>query len=309
MKDVLTDSDLRLQFAGHETFPLRLLWLKKAFDAVAYHGASRRTFQEQSAIALFGVGKNMALAMRHWALATGILADEGGALVPTPLARLLLDDQMGLDPFLEDPSTLWLVHAALAGAPEQSTTFFFAFNTLNQSVFDREGLVEVIHDLAKSRGARATAETVKRDVEVFLRSYTPRSGDVSEDAAEPLLAELALIRESRLSGKFEFVRGPKPNLQDGVFALVLKRFWARWHPDAPTLSAEQASYGSGSPGRVFKLDEDSVMERLARIGDITSGAIIWTDTAGLRQVSLTRKLAAIDDHALITASYPYRRVA
>jgi len=309
MKDALTNSDLRLQFAGHETFPLRLLWLKKAFDAVAYHGADRRTFQEQSAIAQFGVGKNMALAMRHWALATGILADEGGMLVPTPLARLLLDDRTGLDPFLEDPSTLWLVHAALAGAPEQSTTFFFAFNTLNQTVFDREGLVEMIHDLAKSRCARATAETVKRDVEVFLRSYAPRSGDVSEDAAEPLLAELALIRESRLSGQFEFVRGPKPNIQDGVFALVLKRFWARWHPDAPTLSAEQASYGAGSPGRVFKLDEDSVMARLAKIGETTDGAIIWTDTAGLRQVSLTRNLATIDDQALITASYPYGRAA
>jgi hypothetical protein len=309
MRDVLTDSDLRLQFAGHETFPLRLLWLKKAFDAVAYHGADRKSFQEQSAIAQFGVGKNMAIAMRHWALATGMLTDEKGALVPTPLARLLLDEQAGLDPYLEDPSTLWLVHAALAGVPELSTTFFFAFNTLNQTVFDRDGLVEAIHDLAKMRGARATAETIKRDVEVFLRSYAPRSGDVGEDAAEPLLAELALIHESRLSGQFEFVRGPKPNLQDGVFAVVLKRFWARWHSDAPTLSAEQACYGAGSPGRVFKLDEDSVMARLAKIGETTSGAIIWIDTAGLRQVSLTQKLSTVSDRALIAASYPYRRAA
>lgn len=309
MKNVLTDPDLRLQFAGHETFPLRLLWLKKAFDAVAYHGADKRTFQEQSAIAKFGVGKNMALAIRHWAFATGMLTDEEGTLSPTRLARMLFDDQSGLDPYLEDPSTLWLVHAALAGAPEQSTTFFFVFNILNQAVFDREGLVEAIQELAKARGARATAETVKRDVEVFLRSYSPRLADVGEDAAEPLLAELALIRESRLSGQFEFARGPKPNLQDGVFALVLKRFWKRWHADAPTLSAEQAIYGAGSPGRVFKLDEDSVMARLANIGATTNGAIIWTDTAGLRQVTLTRKLETIDDTALIIASYPHRRSA
>ncbi len=123
-----------------------------------------------------------------------------------------------------------------------------------------------------------------------MRSYAPRLGDAGEDAAEPLLAELTLIRESRLAGQFEFVRGPKPNLHDGVFAAVLKRFWARWHADAPTLSVEQASYGPGSPGRVFKQDEDSVMARLAKIGEITSGAIVWNDTAGLRQVSLTRKI-------------------
>jgi len=235
MRDVLADSEARLHFAGHETFPLRLLWLKKAYDAVAKHGASRRTFQEQSAIAQFGVGKNMALAMRHWALATGVLEERDGQLAATPFGWQLLDDAEGLDPYLEDPSTLWLVHAALAGQPERATTFFYAFNVLNQAVFDREGLVEAVEDVAKARAARATRETIKRDVEVFLRSYAPRTGDATEDAAEPLLAELALIRESRLSGQFEFVRGPKPTLRDGIFAVVLRRFWMRWHASAPTL--------------------------------------------------------------------------
>ena len=50
--------DSKGQFAGHETFPLRLLWLKKAFDAVGDQ-ADARTFQEQEAIARFGVGRNM----------------------------------------------------------------------------------------------------------------------------------------------------------------------------------------------------------------------------------------------------------
>ncbi|WP_221035896.1 DUF4007 family protein [Pseudomonas savastanoi] len=27
----------RPQFSGHETFPLRQLWLRKAYDAVAYY--------------------------------------------------------------------------------------------------------------------------------------------------------------------------------------------------------------------------------------------------------------------------------
>ena len=307
MRDILAQNDLRLQFAGHETFPLRLLWLKKAFDAVAYHGADRRTFQEQTAIAQFGVGKNMALAMRHWAIASGMLEDESGLLIPSPLARFLLSEGIGVDPFLEDPNTLWLVHAALAGTPQHSSTFFFAFNAVNQAIFDRKTLVEMMHELAKMRAARATLETIKRDVEVFLRSYTTRSGDVGEDAAEPLLAELPIIRESRLAGQFEFVRGPKPSLHDGVFAAVLVRFWRNWHADSPTLSVEQASYGAGSPGRIFKLDEDSVLGRLVRIGDITDGAIIWTDTAGLRQVSLATKIDAVNELSLISTSFPRRR--
>ena len=35
---------------------------------------------------------------------------------------------------------------------------------------------------------------------------------------------------------------------------------------------------------MFKLDEDSVAERLFGLEELTKGALSWTDTAGLRQV-------------------------
>jgi hypothetical protein len=44
------------------------------------------------------------------------------------------------------------------------------------------------------------------------------------------------------------------------------------------------AYGEGSPGRVFKLDEDSVADRLMGLSDLTEGFLAWTDTAGLRQL-------------------------
>ncbi|CCF18088.1 conserved hypothetical protein [Pseudorhizobium banfieldiae] len=293
------DSDFRPQFVGHETFPLRLLWLKKAYDAVANENATRRTFQEQEAIAKFGVGKNMAISIRHWAIATGIVEDDKGQLRPTKIGRAILDDDGGYDPYLEDPATMWLVHFALAGTPELSTAFFYCFNILNQPVFDRETITSGLFEIATAKSARVTAETLKRDAEVLIRSYVAKK-DGAEDAVEPLLNELSLVREQRLANQYEFVRGPKQNLPDAVFALALRRFWRRWHTNAPTLSAEVASYGIGSPGRVFKLDEDSVLNRLSRIGEITNGAIIWTDTAGLRQVSLVTE---VNEDALLSASF------
>lgn len=51
-----------------------------------------------------------------------------------------------------------------------------------------------------------------------------------------------------------------------------------------SLSFETIAYGDGSPGRVFKLDEDSIAERLFALEELTEGSFIWTDTAGLRQV-------------------------
>lgn len=302
MFEHLFDPPIRAQFAGHETFPLRLLWLRKAYEAVK-DGAPRGTFQEQGAIARFGVGRNMVLAIRHWALAAGIIFEDAGTLWPTVTGRLLFDDQTGVDPYIEDPATAWLVHFAFAGSPDQTTTFFFAFNTVTQPTFDRSQLVRGLLDLASNRPSwRASSDTLKRDVEVFVRSYVSRDG--GEEAAEPLLAELCLVREAALvPGQLEFVRGAKPTLPDGLFAVALRRYWRRWHEKSPTLSIELASFGAGSPGRVFKLDQDAMYDRLSRIGETTGGALTWTDTAGLGQVVLHKEL---DEESLLRGAYKPR---
>ncbi|MCZ8546379.1 DUF4007 family protein [Mesorhizobium qingshengii] len=311
MLNDLHDPATAIRVSGHETFPLRLLWLKKAFDhASDPDGVDRRTFQEQNAIATFGVGKNMALSMRHWALATKILRDSPTHLHATDLGRLIFTDGTGLDPYLEHPSTLWLMHAHLVSEPRAATTFYYAFNLLNQIAFTRDDLVRAMAAIIEARAtARATAETLKRDVEVFVRSYAPRHSDAGEDAAEPLLVELGLLREQRSTGQLEFVRGQKPSLDNSIFALVLRQFWERQHSLSPTLSVEQVQYDPGSPGRVFKLDEDSLVARLMSIGDATGGKMVWTDTAGLRQVALAGRLEEIDEIDLVKAGYRGRRAA
>ncbi len=304
MKDVFTESDTRGAFAGHETFPLRLLWLKKAYDATE-DGAKSRTFQEPDAIGRFGVGKNMALSMRYWALATGVLEDTDGRLTPTPFGRLLLS-KSGHDPYLEETATIWALHAHLAGQPLPSTTTYFAFSGLNLPEFDAASLAAALEAVVAHKGWRATAGTLKRDVEVLLRGYVSRADAANEDAVEPLMAELGLIREARSGGYYEFVRGPKPSLPDGVFAYALARYWQRRHRAAPTLSVEQACYGPGSPGRIFKLGEDDVAERMSRVEASTDQAWRFTDTAGLRQV---QKIKEVDLMNLLSSSYRQRAPA
>lgn len=288
------------QFAGHETFPLRLLWLKKAYDAVK-DGAGLRTFQEPSAIAAFGVGRNMAQSMRYWALAAGMIEERDGQLWPTELGRLLLDDD-GLDPYLETSATVWLTHWGLASTPQMTTTTYFAFNIFQSLEFDPAVLAAELFALAEARAWRASAMTIKRDVEVLLRGYVRKTSGSLEDAAEPLLAELGLIREIR-SGHFEFVRGAKPSLPDAVFALALMDFWHSTAPSASSLSAEQVCYLPGSPGRVFKLDEDSVATKLMAMGSLTDGKLRWTDTAGLRQI---QKAADFDPLPRLIEAYGVR---
>ena len=97
------------QFSGHETFPLRQLWLRKAYDAVTQSDgpAPRAVFADEEAIVRFGVGKNMAMSIRFWATACGIIEDQGG-YVPTRLGQLLFGNGEALDEYCERPATTWV---------------------------------------------------------------------------------------------------------------------------------------------------------------------------------------------------------
>ena len=50
------------------------------------------------------------------------------------------------------------------------------------------------------------------------------------------------------------------------------------------MSFENVAYGRGSPGRVFLLDEDDIVDRLEQLESISDGTLAWSETAGLRQI-------------------------
>lgn len=278
------------QFSGHETFPLRYGWLKKAYDAVDEREGSadsKSVFTNDSAIARFGVGKNMVLSMRHWATSAGVIEDgaTSGTLVTKPLGKAIFGKK-GLDPYMEHPTSLWLTHWHLAGRPEK-TTWYWSFNNFPAITFEREVLIRGLEKVAKDcEWPRVSATTIRRDVECFLRTYVaklPVGGASPEDSLESPLAELGLIKAVGKRDGFRFVRGPKSSLRQGVFLYALIDFWQRYST-AQTLSFEAIAHEPGSPGRVFILDENDVADRLLALEDFTRGVFRWSETAGLKQV-------------------------
>src|SRR5688572_23715258 len=100
MRGPITADGFKGQFSGHETFPLRHLWLRKAYDAVE-RGAPRTMFSGPEAIVTFGVGKNMAIAIRYWALACAIIEERDAVIQPTELGRRLFGGDQAWDPYME----------------------------------------------------------------------------------------------------------------------------------------------------------------------------------------------------------------
>ncbi|MDA7417063.1 DUF4007 family protein [Xenophilus arseniciresistens] len=284
-----------VHFSGHETFPLRQMWLKKVFQESLGGGLIRKsTFSDEDAIANFGVGKNMVASIRHWALACGVMYEADGDFRVGSLASEILRDG-GFDPYAESPSTAWLAHWQLAGRCFRSTTWYWLFNHVTAPDFTRKELEEPLARYARELDPkhRLSASTISRDLETCLRSYAPRAaGGSPEDFAEPLLGELGLLQEVH-KGQYAFRRGPKASLHDGIFSYALVDFWNRTAAGQSSLAFEAVAYADGSPGRVFKLDEESVAQRLIALSDSTGRKLEWTDSAGLRQVH--RKHLTKDD--------------
>ena len=297
---------VRLQLAGHETFPLRYGWLKKAYDAVkeasevnAEHPVN--VFADEAAIARFGVGRNMVLSMRHWAISTGVLKLEDGNTSRTPKVALgeLGDFLFGAnhDAHLEHPASLWMVHWKLASTPGRAGAWHWAFNEFNEPTFDRDLMAkrlsrrcQQLHEAGRMDRV-ASEVSLKRDVECLVRTYhaaVATGRRAPEDSIESPLAELGLIQRASLGDYFRFRRGAKPSLPDEVFLFALVDFWRTQYPGRKSFSVDFLTFERGSPGQVFLMDEDSVAERLSRLEALTDAALTWDESSGMRQIYAPR---------------------
>ncbi len=289
-------------FSGHETFPFRYPWLKKGFDAVREDG---EVFLRDDAVTTLEVGKNMVRSIRHWCLAAGVVEEnpERSGLRPTDFGTLLFDDG-GLDPYLEDPATLWLLHWQIASNRARATTWFWTFSHFHEPEFTREALTSALFRWTQTLSGKLVAESsVRRDVEVFLRTYVrsrQSRGDVTEDSLDCPLVELSLVVQPGDGQTYQFRRGAQRSLPDGILLFAVLAFWEAFAPSTETLAVHDIARQPGSPGRLFKIEESALVERLEGIEQQTRGALSYAETAGLRQLYRRERL---DANELLAEAY------
>lgn len=280
----------RYSFTGHESFPLRFAWLPKGVREATFNPD---LFTREEAPTVLGVGKNMVASIRHWCLATAImnLRDGKSGLVKVSDLGQALFAQDGWDPFLEDIGTLWLLHWNLVRRVERASTWHLAFTRWTAPAFTRDQLVSWLLEYVRtSPTTRATPASLRRDVDVFVRSYTPThpTRDLSlEDTFDCPLIELGLIREvePRL---FAFTHGSRPSLPAEIFVFALLDHWQSRYAGQRSLSFESIHAGPGSLGGAFKLSETALAERLETLPTWTG--LSYDETAGTRMVLRTEPI-------------------
>ncbi|OQA23056.1 MAG: hypothetical protein BWY63_00472 [Chloroflexi bacterium ADurb.Bin360] len=296
------------RFSGHQSFPVRNTWLTKGVIACEENA---NVFKQDDALVRFGVGKNMVDSIKYWTLATRVLEiNPGNAstydLRLSDIGRCIFIKNGGWDRYLEDAGTIWLLHYLLVTNPDWATTAYYAFNELTGLEFTRDSLEKVLMGIATQiPSARASVNTIHRDVGVFIQMYagSSRTSQSSvEDYLDCPLTDLGLIYEEPAKKTYAFSRGPKDNLPDEVIFYAIWEY-ARRKGQQRSFTFDELAYQPFSPGRIFKLDELALAERLEHIEQLTSGAWQWTETAGYRQLVA---IAEVDALELLNRYYAQR---
>ncbi len=273
-------------FARHETFHPRFGWLKKGFDKASDDNS---IFSKESAPTTLGVGKNMVKAIKYWCITFKVVHESkvNGKFIhkPTEFAENLLGEN-GWDPFLENPSSLWLLHWNLFKMPCYSPAWFFTFNELNKIDFSADDLLYSLKEYRdrKFPSKRILDSSLNKDVNCLLRMYVEKAGrqNLKEESLDCPFTDLGIINAYTDSKKFTFNFGDKPSLPPEIIVSACLEFSSTFKDDARTISISRLLYDAGSPGQVFKLTESSLSSAIETIS-VKAKDINLTDTAGMVQ--------------------------
>ena len=92
-------------------------------------------------------------------------------------------------------------------------------------------------------------------------------------------------------------------LGEGISLVHAADYWQREHQEARTLSFDTIMHAPGSPGRVFALDDESLSDYLMALDTATEGALVWSETAGMRQLICNVEPHALDVEAYLGLAY------
>jgi len=272
-------------FSGHDSFQCRQLWLKKGYDYVL----KGKNFNDEDAVVILGVGKNMVSSIRFWLKAFNIIDNKD---IPTEFGKRLFDDENGYDPFLEDEASLWLLHYQLV-KNSFASIYSIIFNEFRKEklFFNKETFVNYVKRIGKSNpDLNFNENTVAKDFIVFANLYKndPESKDV-EDSFSGILSEIELLKTTGKGKEEQFYieNAERDNLPEAVvlYAILDNSNYGN------SISLNSLEFDINSPGSIFALNRSGLMNKISEIvseyKDIT-----FTDQAGIKELQFKNKLDA-----------------
>jgi hypothetical protein len=307
----------RQGFGLHQTFPPRFGWLKKAFDEAQKNPT---IFSKQDATVQLGVGKNMVDAIAFWAVAFRILetsqdSKKSASIYKlTAFGSLLFDEKnekMGLDPYLESPQSLWLLHWMAMRPVSRLPVWWLTFAMFSQTEFNTEDLYSFVFEETEERWDYSKEKPIQKDLDCMMRMYSPRVAKAKaslDDYLDSPFRDLGLIVPSSISSKdrnsYRFQIGEKPGLAPLMVLLACLDYMNL--QGAVSLTAPRLSSDIGSPGRVFRLNEAALNAALSIATAKINGVRLETP-AGVPQLVMKKPVYEVVAE-VIEAMYPGKKI-
>jgi len=271
--------NIKYVFSGHESFPCKSLWLKKGYDFIN----NNYKFNSPDSVVQLGVGKNMVASIKFWMRVFGITIDDE----LTDIADYIFDDVNGVDPYIEDLGTLWLLHYLLVSSGE-ATLYNWLFLNIQKErkQFDRS---QVLHYVKRrmievGRVKAYNENTTKKDIGVLLQSYvTPVRAHSFEDYSS-LLMDLNLLVLNEDGKTYEFNIEGKRNVTPEIFMYAIIK-----------MKGEEMSVPYDTLqdiGLIFCMNNDEIINTIQVLVEKFQDYINYSDIAGIRQIQFTKELKA-----------------
>ena len=287
----------RVAFGRHETFGLRYSWLPKGFQALSNNPS---LFDSEDAIVKLGVGKNMVVSIRFWLRACQLITPQKPDEL-LPIGSLIFDEHTGLDPYLEDEATIWLIHWLLATNSPQATSWFWFFNKFHKPEFTGQELQTALADFVKEQvdqNKRSAMGTLKNDALLLPRMYSQSQGNTRtpmEESLDSPLALLGLVTQSPGGRLYHSKPESRPRLPVAIFSFAIAQLMQQKGSTAMPIDELMYSRDDyASPGSVFRLTEMDLITKLELMLAYLPGYFEIRDTAGLHQLYQVKDVEPLD---------------
>jgi hypothetical protein len=280
-----------MQFSGHDSFICKHFWLKKGYDFITNKGH----FNDESAVIELGVGKNMVTSISYWLKAFGILDSHNKV---TELGDFLFHNKKGIDPYIENLATVWLLHYSLIKTNKASVyNFFFNEFRKGRPEFTKSQLLNFIRrKFEDDNQINFNENTINADIAVFIRTYLKpvykeTKIDIEEDFSG-LLIDLELMKSYNsqdADGKpvewYQVESKPQIDLPSELvlFSILDNEAYGK------SVAFKELLTGYNSPGAIFALSDEGLYNKLLSIQKEFKG-VIYTESAGIRELQFKTKL-------------------
>lgn len=232
----------------------------------------------------------MVAAIRFWLKSFALtISDE-----LQPISTYIFDTKKGVDPYLEDLNTLWLLHFLIV-SEEIASLYHLLFVEYRREKkdFSRKNLQTFIYRKCSIPEQKNVYNdnTVKKDINVLLKTYVAPSDLKSIEDFSALLINLGLIIRKD-NDSFSFVSTPKEAIAPEIVLFALLHLKG----EDRTVSFDMLQNIS----LIFGFSMITLIEIIRDLENIFPDMLVFTDNSGIKNVQF---LSEMDGFGILNHYY------